>query len=177
VQALTVIHGRPRATLAFVAIVTGFAAVLASNVTFQNAIDVWFVEDDPALTIYEEYTRHFAAGETIVVALDAEVFSESTYSTIERLAEQLRDTPHVHRVISVLDFDLDPAHDLDDWDTELPIDWTSRRQTAAKNNLVTPTFVSADGLTTGLIIVAEQSATSVVDYCVLGSTGCIQRSL
>ena len=61
-QALTVIHDRPRATLAFVAIVTSFAAVLASNVTFQNAIDVWFVEGDPALTIYDEYAEHFAAG-------------------------------------------------------------------------------------------------------------------
>jgi hypothetical protein len=68
----------------------------------------------------------------------------------------------VHRVISVLDFDVDPAHDLDDWDTELSTDWTSRRQTAAKNNLVTPTSVSADGLTTGLILVAEQSANSVL---------------
>lgn len=161
-QALTVIHDRPRATLAFVAIVTGFAAVLASNVTFQNAIDVWFVEDDPALTIYDEYAGHFSSGETIVVAFDADVFSESTYATIERLAEQLGGAPHVHRVISVLDFDLDPAPDLDEWDTELPIDWTSRRQIAAKNNLVTPTFVSADGLTTGLIIVAEQSANSVL---------------
>ncbi len=161
-QALTVTHDRPRATLAFVAIVTGFAAVLASNVTFQNAIDVWFVEDDPALTIYDEYAEYFAAGETIVMAFDAEVFSESTYATIERLAEQLGDAPHVHRVISLLDFDLDPAHDLDDWETELPTDWTSRRKIAAKNNLVTPVFVSVDGRTAGLIIVAEQSANSVV---------------
>ena len=69
-------HGHPRATLAIVAIVTSFAAVLASNVTFQNAIDVWFVEDDPALTIYDEYAGHFEAGETIVAAFDADVFSE-----------------------------------------------------------------------------------------------------
>jgi predicted RND superfamily exporter protein len=61
--------------------------LLASSVTFQNAIDDWFVEDYPALTIYDEYTGHFAAGETIVVAFDAEVFSDSTYATIERLAE------------------------------------------------------------------------------------------
>jgi predicted RND superfamily exporter protein len=161
VRALTVIHRHPRATLVIVAIVTSFAAALASSVTFQNAIDVWFVEDDPALAIYDEYAGHFAAGETIVVAFDANVFSQSTYATIERLAEQLGEAPHVHRVISVLDFDLDPADDLDEWDTDLPIDWISRRQIAAKNNLVTPTFVSADGRTTGLIIVAERSANSV----------------
>ena len=63
-RALTVIHRHPRATLVIVAIVTSFAGVLASKVTFQNAIDVWFVEDDPALAIYDEYAGHFAAGES-----------------------------------------------------------------------------------------------------------------
>ncbi len=78
--------------------------MLASKVTFQNAIEVWFVEDDPALANYDEFGAHFAAGETIVLAFDADVFSELGYATIERLVEQVREAPHVHRVLSVLDF-------------------------------------------------------------------------
>lgn len=160
-RALNVIHRHPRVTLTLIAIVTGLAAMLASKVTFQNAIEVWFVEDDPALANYDEFGAHFAADETIVLAFDTDVFSELGYATIERLVEQVREAPHVHRVLSVLDFDLDPVRDLDDWETELLPDWNSRRQDAAQNNLVTPTFVSADGYTASLVIVARRSANTV----------------
>jgi hypothetical protein len=33
-------------------LVTVVVALLASDVAFQNAIEVWFVEDDPALANY-----------------------------------------------------------------------------------------------------------------------------
>jgi len=141
--------------------VTIAAALQASNVTFQNTIEVWFVDDDPALANYEEFGVHFEADETVVLAFDADVFSESGYATVERLAEQVREAPHVHRVLSVLDFDLDPLRDLDDWETEPLPDWESRRLDAVQNNLITPTFVSADGNTASLVIVATRSAGSV----------------
>jgi len=161
VQALTVIHRHPRVTLTLIALVTVVAALLASNVAFRNAIEVWFVEDDPALANYDEFGAHFAADETVVLAFDADVFSESGYATVERLAEQVRGAPHVHRVLSVLDFDLDPLRDLDDWETEPVPDWESRRLNAVQNNLVTPTFVSADGNSASLLIVARRSANTV----------------
>ena len=158
---LAVTHRFPRETLALIAIVTVVATVLASRVTFQNAIDVWFVEDDPALAIYDEFGAHFAADETIVLAFDIDTFSESGYATIERIVDDVREAPHVHRVLSVLDFDLDPLPDVDDWETERPVDWDFRRRDAEKNHLVTPTFVSADGRTASLLIVAKRSASSV----------------
>ena len=160
-RALAVIHRFPRALLTLIVIVTALATVLASRVTFQNTIDVWFVENDPALANYNELGSHFAADETIVLAFDADVFSELGYATIERLVGDVREAPHVHRVLSVLDFDMDPLRDLYDWETELPVDWNSRRQDAAQNSLVTPTFVSTDGRTAGLVIVAKRSASSV----------------
>lgn len=160
-RALTVIHRHPRTALTLIALVTVVSVLLAGNVTFQNTIEVWFVEDDPALANYDEFGAHFEADETVVLAFDADVFSESGYATIERLAEQVREAPHVHRVLSVLDFDLDPLRDLDDWETEPAPDWKSRRLIASQNNLVTPTFVSADGNTASLVIVAMRSASSV----------------
>jgi len=144
-----------------VALVTVVSTLLANNVAFQNSIDVWFVEDDPALANYNEFGTHFEADETVVLAFDTRVFSESGYATIERLAEQVRGAPHVHRVLSVLDFDLDPLRNLDDWETVSPPDWDSRRLNAVQNSLVTPTFVSVDGNTASLLIVAKRSAGSV----------------
>jgi len=161
VHLLAITHRFPRTTLTLIAIVTAMAAVLAGSVSFQNAIDVWFVEDDPTLANYEEFGAHFAADETIVLAFDTDVFSEPGYATIRRLVGDVREAPHVLRTLSVLDFDLDPVRDLDSWETDLPIDWAARRQTAAQNKLVTPTFVSIDGHTAGLLIVAKRSASSV----------------
>jgi len=161
VRLLAVTHRFPRVTLASVAIVTFAAAILASRVTFQNAIDVWFVEDDPALATYDEFGAHFAADETIVLAIEIDAFSDSGNAAIERIANEIRQAPHVHRVLSVLDFDLDPLPELDDWETEQPVDWDFRRRDAARNHLVTPTFVSADGRIASLVIVAERSASSV----------------
>ena len=160
-SALTVIHRHPRLTLILIVLVTVVAVLTAKNVTFQNTIEVWFVEDDPALANYEEFGVHFEADETVVLAFDVDVFSESGYAMVERLAEQVREAPHVHRVLTVRDFDLDPLRDLDDWESELPPDWESRRLNASQNNLVTPTFVSADGNTASLVIVATRSAGSV----------------
>ena len=160
-KALAAIHRFPRTTLTLIAIVTALATVLAGRVPFQNAIDVWFVEDDPALANYDEFGTHFAADETIVFAFDTDVFSELGDATIRRLLEEVREAPHVHRVLSVLDFGLDAVRDLDDWETEPTVDWNFRRQDAAQNRLVTPTFVSADGRTASLVIVARRSASSV----------------
>ena len=69
-RALNVIHRHPRVTLTLIAIVTGLAAMLASKVTFQNTIEAWFVEDDPAFANYDEFGAHFAADETVVLAFD-----------------------------------------------------------------------------------------------------------
>jgi len=54
-----------------IALVTIVAALQASKVTFQNTIEVWFVDDDPALANYEEFGVHFEADETVVLAFDA----------------------------------------------------------------------------------------------------------
>jgi predicted RND superfamily exporter protein len=161
VPLLAATHRFPRVTLASIAIVTFAASILASRVTFQNAIDVWFVEDDPALATYDEFGAHFAADETIVLAVEIDALSDSGNATIARLANKIRKAPHVHSVLSVLDFDLDPLPDLDDWETDRPVDWDFRRRDAAQNHLITPTFISVDGHTAGLVIVAGRGASSV----------------
>jgi predicted RND superfamily exporter protein len=161
VRALTVIHRYPRAVLTLVAAGSILAATSAGTLKFQNAIEVWFVEDDSALATYHEFGDHFVADETSMLALEIDVFSEFGYDTIERLAAHVSEAPHVHRVLSVLDFDLGPARDIEESATDPAVDWNARRKNAEQNNLVVPTFVSADGRTASLVIVATRSASTV----------------
>ena len=150
---LSFIIRRPMTTLLLLGLVTAAAGLFATRVGFQSAIEVWFLEDDPALSTYDAFTDRFAADEMVVLALEADVFSKETFATIERIIARAARAPHVHRVRSLLDFDLDPAVALefDDFEEAAP-DWRVRRQRAAENLLVTPTFVSEDGATTAIVV-------------------------
>ena len=159
---LAFIIRRPLATLALLGLVTAVAGVLATRVSFQSAIEVWFLEDDPALATYDEFTEHFAADEMIVLALEVDAFNGKTFSTIERIVEQAARAPHVHRVRSLLDFDLDPVVDFEFEDLEEGApDWQLRRRNAAQNQLITPSFVSRDGTTTAIVIEVARSGNTV----------------
>ncbi len=148
----------PWITLSLLALITAGAAALATRVSFQSAIEVWFLEDDPALTTYDEFTRRFAADEMVVLALDAEVFTEATFASIQRMARQAKQAPHVHRVRSLLDFDLDPVADFDSEDFEdAAPDWQARRESAARSGLITPTLVSEDGMTAAIVVEVARS--------------------
>jgi predicted RND superfamily exporter protein len=131
-------------------------------VSFQSSIEVWFLEDDPALLTYDEFTERFAADEMIVLALEVDAFSEKTFAIIERIVEQVARAPHVHRVRSLLDFDLDPAVDfeLEDLQEAAP-DWQLRRETAAQNSVITPSFASRDGKNTAILVEVARSGNTV----------------
>jgi len=160
-RVLAVINRHPLVTLLLLAAITAVAGTLAGRVTFQNAIEVWFTEGDPALLAYDEFTAHFAADETIVLAFETDVFTDEAYAVIGRLAQQASEAPYVHRVISVLDFDLDPISEFDVDEAESSPDWLFRQQSAAQNRLITPTFVSADGHSAGLVIEVARSGNTV----------------
>jgi len=159
---LAFIIRRPLVTLALLTLVTAAAGLLATRVSFQSAIEVWFLKDDPALATYDEFTERFAADEMIVLAMEVDAFSEKTFATIERIVELATRVPHVHRVRSLLDFDLDPVVDFEfeDLDEAAP-DWQLRRNNAAQNQLITPGFVSGDGATTAIVVEVARSGNTV----------------
>ena len=142
--------------------VTAVAAFLAKNVQFESAIEVWFVEDDPALVTYDKFTHQFAADEMVVIALTADVFTEATFIAIDELSAGVARAPHVHRVRSVLDFELDPPlpFDAEDIGSSAP-NWQTRKLEAAENTLITPTLVSENGQTAALIVEVERSGNTV----------------
>jgi len=159
---LAFIIRRPLVTLALLGLITAAAGVLATRVSFQSAIEVWFLEDDPALATYDEFTRHFAADEMIVLALKADVFRKETFLTIERIVAQAARAPHVHRVRSLLDFDLDTVVDFEFENLEgAPPDWQLRQKNASKNHLITPSFVSRDAATTAIVIEVARSGNTI----------------
>lgn len=159
---LAFIIRRPLVTLALLGLITAAAGVLASRVQFQSAIEVWFLENDPALVTYDEFTTRFAADEMVVLALQADIFSEENFLTIERIVAQAARAPHVHRVRSLLDFDLDPVVDFEFEALEdAGPDWERRRKNAAQNQLITPGFVSRDGATTAIVVEIARSGNTV----------------
>ena len=160
-SATAVITRYPKSVLTLLVLVTAVAMALAQRVRFENAIETWFVANDPALVAYNQFTKHFAADEIIVLAFDGDVFSPGAFALIDRLERRAAKAPYVHRVISLLDFDLDPPAPRQPESRAAEPDWDARRRAAAQNTLVTPMFVSADRRTTGLVLEISRSGNTV----------------
>ena len=54
---------RPLVVLVAVLLITAGAGIAARDVRFESAIEVWFLESDPALVTYDAFTEWFAADE------------------------------------------------------------------------------------------------------------------
>jgi predicted RND superfamily exporter protein len=157
---------RPLAVLLAMLLITLGAGLAARDVQFESAIEVWFLESDPALVIYDEFTERFAADEMVVVVVEADVFTEETFAAFARLSAEASEAPYVHRVRSVLDFDLDPVRGFDeedDWADPVPdaSDWPFRRSEAASNSLITPTLVARDARVGALVVEVERAGNTV----------------
>jgi predicted RND superfamily exporter protein len=168
-NATSYIVQRPVVVLVIVLLVTLAAGLSASRVRFESAIEVWFLESDPALVTYDEFTEQFAADELVLMAFRADVFSEATFAALARLTEQVAAAPYVHRVRTLLDFDLDPVLPFGEengqgYEVEsggIGTDWRYRKAEAASNALVTPALVAADGKTAALVIEIERTGNTV----------------
>jgi len=160
---------RPGTTLLIVLLITSAAGLFAARVSFESAIEVWFLQSDPALVAYDEFTEQFAADELVVLAIRGEVFNEETYALLARLAEQLAKVPYVHRVRTLLDFELDPVipfgEDLalrnETGGQTVQADWSYRKAEAASNRLITPILVAEDGQTAAVVVEVERSGNTV----------------
>jgi len=179
-SASSFINRRPWLVLTTVLLVSAAAGLFATRVNFESAIEVWFLESDPALVTYDAFTGQFAADELVVLAVsadgsaeDASVFSQHFFAALAALTVEVAEAPHVHRVRSVLDFELDPPvpfdeegegeeeYLTDDAFPAPPIDWAAKAAEAVANALVTPSLVSADGRTAALLIEVERAGNTV----------------
>lgn len=82
---------------------TAAGAWFARGVGVDNAVDVWFVEDDPALTGYHDFQRVFGNDETIVVGLEVPqgVWTPEGLALVRTLSDRIAAVDGIRRVLSV----------------------------------------------------------------------------
>lgn len=93
-----VIAGR-RAVLLIVALVSVLAAWSASRVRFDSDLEIWFLDDDPAIETYHRFLEAFRADELVVVGVFADdVFTPEVLDGVDALAQAFAEVERVQRV-------------------------------------------------------------------------------
>lgn len=81
----------------------GRAVVAAGRLPLDNSLEIWFLEDDPALIRYREFLAAWGNDEAIVIALFDEegVLRSETLGLVGELSERIRKLERVERVTSL----------------------------------------------------------------------------
>jgi predicted RND superfamily exporter protein len=140
-----------------VALVTVTAAIFAAKVQFSNSIEMWFLEDDPELQVYDEFSEWFGGDEIAVIGVVADdVFSRNVLEVIERLTHAAEKAPHV---LSVRSLTSEAVRTLLD---EIPdAGLQALREEALASNLMRGWLVSADASATPVLVEMEREGNTV----------------
>ena len=91
-----------KSVLFVLACITAFAFAQLPTLHFDNAMDVWFLDDDSTYLAHREMVDTYASDELIVVGLEApDVFAPRILELIDRVGSKLAQAPHVEKVISL----------------------------------------------------------------------------
>lgn len=126
---------------------------------FENALEVWFLEDDPALRDHRDLIENFASDELVVVGLEApDVFTPEVLTVVDRLTRELEVGPHVEKVFSLTNIEAitgrEDAIEIDDL-VSFPLDpaaLPALREKALANELYVGNVVSAEGDFTAIVV-------------------------
>ncbi len=135
--------------------VTVVAGVLATRVSFDSAIEIWFLENDPDLAVYDDFVQEFSADEIVVIGVfAADVFTPEILEAVERVTQAASDAPYAGRVLSLAT--LEPIEEEITGDTEL------FRERVLANSLLAGSFVSMDSTATAIVVELERAGNTVV---------------
>jgi predicted RND superfamily exporter protein len=101
-----------------IAVLTGGFGYLASRLEVDNSLEVWFVEDDPALRSYESFLEEFGNDETVVIAIagPGDALAPDRLERTRRLTDRIEAIDGIARVQSLSNLLLpgvaDPAEAL-----------------------------------------------------------------
>ena len=85
-----------------VGLITLVALLSATRVRFNSSMDVWFLEDDPAMETYHRFLQSFGGDELVVVGLFTDdIYTPEGLATLDQLTREAAAAPWVHRVISL----------------------------------------------------------------------------
>jgi len=74
----------------------------ALDLKFDSSIDVWFLENDPTIQVYQEFLDRFKADEIVVMGVFApDVFSSEVLASIKRITQKAQQIPNAFRVHSL----------------------------------------------------------------------------
>ena len=140
----SVVYEHRLSVVVLVVAISAAALWAATRVTFDNSIEIWFLEDDPDVVVYNDFAQRFHADEIVVIGVFAEdVFAPSTWSAIEEMTAAAEQVPYAHRVMSMTNIGvLDPYPG--------PGGPTLSEQALA-NSLLSGNFVSPDGRTAAIV--------------------------
>lgn len=148
-----------KTVLSLLLAITAFAAYQLPKGHFENALEVWFVKDDPALRDHRDMIDAFNSDELIVIGLDApDVFTPEILTVVDRLTRQLEEAPHVEKVYSLTNIEGITGHDdaIEIADlVQFPLDvdaLPALRAKALANDLYVGNVVSRAGDFTAIVV-------------------------
>jgi uncharacterized protein len=87
--------------------ISGLAGVAASGIGVDNAVDIWFVDDDPALVAYKDFQGTFGNDEVVVLGIhkpaDEAPYTPEGLARVQTVADAARGVDGVADVRSVVD--------------------------------------------------------------------------
>ena len=143
------------------AVVTGLSVVGVVRVGVDNAVEIWFPDDDPALAAYHGFLETFGNDEVVIIGVhsDESVLSDAGMERMERVGEAASGVDGIARVRSIVTEPLvrGGAGTLD----VSPLRSAAEAEAAMKHDPLASSLVSSDRRT-GLVL-AEMEAMSDID--------------
>ncbi|MEE8312185.1 MAG: MMPL family transporter [Candidatus Binatia bacterium] len=141
-----------KTVLLAVAAVSAFTLGQVIDVRFDNAIEIWFVDKDPALVAHQRLIDTYVSDELVVVGVEApDVFAPEVLDAIDRMTRAIEVAPYVEKVTSITNIESITGQDdlLEIGDLiEFPLDPATLpaiRERALANELYVGNVVSKDG--------------------------------
>ncbi len=144
-----------------VLVVTAVTGAFAWQVGFDNSIEVWFLEKDPDLVSYREFTQAFDSDQIVVLAFeDEELWTEAGLERLRALGEATLTVERVEEVRSIVTINqvvsepgvltVKPLYDPED-----PPDPATLRERVMGDGLLVGTLVNEAGTVAAVIVTVD----------------------
>ncbi|MGB0639561.1 MAG: MMPL family transporter, partial [Myxococcota bacterium] len=156
--------------LVLVALVTGLSLFGASGVGVDNAVEIWFLDDDPSLIAYEDFLETFGNDEVVIIgvhATEGTLIESSGLSRIGAVGDAALGVDGIARVRSIVTEPL--VRDVAGALVVAPLidgglvgpDQVVQAQRALHNDPLVGSLISDDGRTA--IVLAEMESMDDID--------------
>lgn len=140
--------GRPNTILVLAALLTVIAAAVATRISFNNSIDIWFLEDDTEVRNYKHFHDRFGGDEMAIIGVFAtDVFLPDCLAVIDRITQAAAAAPFAQKAIS-----------LTTKGQQIP---SSLKRTILDSPLDRGTLVAADGTAAAVIVEMSKDGNTV----------------